>query len=199
MLDCQVTVQENAFTRYLNTSEITRAMGTRNPISTPFQVFETRDGYVAVALKGGMNDQWPLFCALIDRVDIIDDPRFTDGWARTQNYKLLEPIMVPVFKTKTTREWLWELEAVGIPCSPVNNIAEAAANPQVSAREMIVGVEQPGAGTFKTVNSPFRFSRTPGELIGHAPELGEHTAQIFKEWLGMSEKEISRLKRDQVV
>ena len=87
---------------------------------------------------------------------------------------------------------------MGIPCSPVNNIAEAAADPQVSAREMIVEVEQPGAGVFKTVNSPFKFSRTPG-VTGHAPALGEHTAQIFKEWLGMSEKEISRLKQDQVV
>ena len=81
----------------------------------------------------------------------------------------------------------------------MNNIAEAAADPQVSAREMIVEVEQPGAGVFKTVNSPFKFSRTPGELTGHAPELGEHTTQIFKEWLGMSEKEIIRLKQDQVV
>lgn len=85
MLDCQVTVQENAFTRYLNTGEIPRALGTRHPVMTPFQAFPTRDGYIAVALRGGVNDQWPLFCAAIDRVDIIDDPRFTDGWSRTQN------------------------------------------------------------------------------------------------------------------
>ena len=69
MLDCQVTVQENAFIRYLNTGEIP-CNGYPHPVSTPFQVFETGDGYVSVALKGGGNDQWPLFCALIDRVDL---------------------------------------------------------------------------------------------------------------------------------
>ena len=66
MLDCQVTVQENAFVRYLNTGEIPRAIGTRHPVTTPFQVFQTKDGHVAVALRGGFNDQWPLFCAIIE-------------------------------------------------------------------------------------------------------------------------------------
>ncbi len=194
MLDCQVTVQENAFVRYLNTGEIPHALGTRHPVMTPFQAFPTQDGYIAVALRGGTNDQWPLFCAAIDRVDIIDDPRFTDGWDRTQNYKDLEPILNPVIKTRTTQEWMQELEKAGIPCGPVNNIAQAAADPQIAARDMIATVRHPEAGEFKVVNSPFKFSRTPCKVEHVSPELGEHTEDVLKELLGMTPKEIGKLK-----
>jgi CoA:oxalate CoA-transferase len=194
MLDCQVTVQENAFVRYLNTGEIPRALGTRHPVMTPFQAFPTQDGYIAVALRGGVNDQWPLFCAAIDRVDIIDDTRFTDGWARTQNYKELEPILNAVMKTRTTQKWMEELEKAGIPCGPVNNIAQVASDPQIAARDMIATVHHPKAGDFKVVNSPFKFSRTPCKIERISPELGEHTEDVLRELLGMTPKEISRLK-----
>jgi CoA:oxalate CoA-transferase len=199
MLDCQVTVQENAFARYLNTGETPRALGTRHPVFAPFQVFETKDGHVSVAVKGGMDDQWPLFCALIGRVDIIDDPRFADGWLRVQNYSALKPVMEPPFKAKTTSEWLAELEAAGIPCSPVNSVAEAAADPQVRSRDMILRVEQPGAGAFEVANTPFHFSRTQGEASGHAPELGEHTAEVLGALLGLSGKEIAEFREDHVI
>ena len=199
MLDCQITIQENAFARYLNTGETPRPLGTRHPVFAPFQVFETKDGYVSVAVKGGTDDQWPLFCALIGRVDIIDDPRFADGWLRAQNYTDLKPMMEPPFKAKTTSEWLVELEAAGIACSPVNSIAQAAADPQVRSRGMIVQVEQPGAGPFEVVNTPFQFSRTQGEALGHAPELGEHTDGVLSSLLGLSEKEITQLKEDHVI
>jgi CoA:oxalate CoA-transferase len=194
MLDCQVTVEENAFVRYLNTGEIPRALGTRHPVMTPFQAFATKDGYIAVALRGGVNDQWPLFCAAIDRVDIIDDPGFTNGWDRTQNYKELEPILSGVFKTRTTIEWIVELEKAGIPCGPVNNIAQAAADPQIAARDMITTLHYPDAGEFKVVNSPFKFSRTPCKVERVSPELGEHTGEVLKELLGMTPKEIQYLK-----
>jgi CoA:oxalate CoA-transferase len=199
MLDCQVTIQENAFARYLNTGETPRALGTRHPVFAPFQLFETKDGYVSVAIKGGVDDQWPLFCALIGRVDIIDDPRFSDGWLRAQNYAELKPIMEPPFKAKTSSEWLAEFEAADIACSPVNSIAEAAADPQVRSREMILRIEQPGAGVFEVVSTPFKFSRTQGKAGGHAPELGEHTAEVLGSLLGLSGKEIARLKDTHVV
>jgi CoA:oxalate CoA-transferase len=199
MLDCQITLQENAFVRYLNTGEEPRALGTRHPVFTPFQTFATSDGYIAVALKGGLDDQWPLFCVLIGRVDIVDDPRFADGWLRTQSYRELGPLMAPPFLARTTREWILDFESAGIACSPVNSIAAAAADPQVAARDMIVTVEQPGAGSFKVVNSPFRFSRTPGRVGGAAPELGEHTAPVLHSLLGMSVRDVAQLRADRVI
>ena len=199
MLDCQLTVLENAFVRYLNTGEIPRALGTRHPVIAPFQAFETRDGYVAVALRGGIKDQWPLFCAAIDRVDIIDDPRFEDGWLRTINYKEMEPILTDAMKNKTTREWIDELEKVGIPCGPVNSIDQIANDPHTAARNMIVEVNHPEAGTFKVVNTPFKFSRTPGMVERFSPDLGEHTRDVLKQLLGMTPEEISALEDAEVI
>ncbi len=199
MLDSQIAVAENAFARYLNTGDIPRALGTRHPLMTPFQVFATRDGYLAVALRGGLKDQWPLFCAAIDRVDIIDDPRFSDGWQRTEHHADLEPIINAAMKTRTTREWLAELTAAGIPCGPVNDIAQAAADPQVAAREMLIEVEHPQAGKFGVANTPFKLSRTSHRATQAAPELGQHTGGILGGLLGMSKEAIDRLRDTGVV
>ncbi len=199
MLDCQVAVQENAFVRYLNTGEIPRPLGTRHPVTTPFQAFQTRDGYVAVALMGGLKDQWPLFCAAINRVDLIDDPRFRNGWLRTQHYRELEPTLTEAMKARTTKEWVEELERLEIPCGPVNNIAQVASDPQIAAREMIIEVNHPRAGSFKVVNNPFKFSRTPCLIEQASPDLGEHTPEVLSRLLGMTEAEISQLKTGRVV
>jgi CoA:oxalate CoA-transferase len=199
MLDCQVTVQENAFVRYLNTGEIPRPLGTRHPVTTPFQAFQTRDGYVAVALRGGVKDQWPLFCAAINRVDLIDDPRFRDGWLRTQHYRELEPILTEAMKARTTKEWVEELERLEIPCGPVNDIAQVASDPQTAARDMIIEVHHPRAGGFKVVNNPFKFSRTSCRTEQASPDLGEHTPEVLSRLLGMTEAEINQLKTELVV
>jgi CoA:oxalate CoA-transferase len=198
MLDCQVAVQENAFVRYLNTGEIPRPLGTRHPVTTPFQAFQTRDGYVAVALMGGLKDQWPLFCAAINRVDLIDDPRFSNGWLRTQHYRELEPTLTEAMKARTTKEWVEELEQLEIPCGPVNNIAQVATDPQIAARDMIIEVRHPQAGSFRVVNNPFKFSRTPCRAEQTSPDLSEHTPEVLSRLLGLTEAEISQLKTERV-
>jgi CoA:oxalate CoA-transferase len=194
MLDSQVTVQENAFVRYLNTGEKPHALGTRHPVITPFQVFPTRDGYIAVGLMGGIKDQWPLFCAAIDHIEIIDDPRFKDNWLRTRNYKTLEPILIGAMKSRTTQEWVEELEQAGIACGPVNTIEQVANDPQIAARDMIIKVRHPKAGDFRVVNTPFKFSKTPCNIEQASPDLGEHTQDVLSRLLGMTQAEISRLE-----
>ena len=195
MLDCQITVQENAFVRYLNTGEIPGPLGTRHPVITPFQVFPTGDGYVSVALRGGIKNQWPLYCSAINRLDLMDDPRFETGWLRTQNYKVLEPILNEAMKMKTTQKWVEELEQLGIPCGPVNRIDQVANDKQVKARGMFLDIEHPQAGTLKVVNTPFKFSRTPCKADRPAPDLGQDNQAILTGLLGMSQAEIDRMKK----
>ena len=199
MLDCQTTVLENAFVRYLNTGELPHATGTRHSSMTPFQLFQTKNGYVAVALRGGVKNQWPLFCAVIDHVELIDDPRFVDGWQRTLNYKILEPILNEAMKTKTTQEWLTELEKMGIPCGPFNTIPQAAADQNLQDRNMFINIEDMKGNKLKVVNSPFKFSRTPSQVKQAAPELGEHTESVLKQLLGMPPNEITRLREDKAI
>jgi len=199
MLDCQIAVQENAFVRYLSTGDVPRPLGTRHPVFTPFQVFQTRDGYVAVAIGGGLNDQWPLFCAAIGHVDLIDDARFKDGWERTQHYAILEPIMSDALRGRSTGEWLAEFEQAGIACGPVNTIDKVVDDPQTKARNMVVEVHHPSAGSLRVTNTPVRLSRTPPKIERAAPELGEHTDQVLESVLGMTEPEIRDLREQGII
>ncbi len=199
MLDCQVAVLENALARYFATGEVPGPLGTRHPSATPFQAFPTKDGHIVLALSWGVEDQWALFCATIDRVDLIDDPRFETGPLRTEHHNELEPILMEALRTRTTEEWIAEFEEMDIPCGPVNTIDKVAADPQIRAREMLVEIAHPQVGGLIVPNTPVKLSRTPGSVDEPAPELGEHTAEILSRWLGMTEEEIQALKRENIV
>jgi len=196
MLDCQVAIMENAFARYFATGEIPGPLGTRHPVFTPFQVFATKDSYVAVAIAG---EQWPLFCATIERLDIMDDPQFADGYLRTQHYDELEPILNQAFETKTTQEWLTDFEAVGIPCGPVNTVDRVAEDPQIAARQMIVELFHHRAGPLRVTNTPIKLSRTPGLVDRPSPELGEHTEEVLNTLLGLGQEQILSLRQSGVI
>ncbi len=196
MLDCQVALEENAFARYFATGEPPEPTGTRHPAFTPFQVFQTSDSYIAVAITG---EQWPLFCAAIGRIDIMDDPRFADGYLRTQNFKDLEPAMNEAFRMKPTQEWLAKFEAAQIPCGPVNTIDKVAADPQVNARHMIVELPNPGGPPVKLVNTPIKLSRTPGKIEHPSPNLGEHTEEVLRGLLGITSEQILKLRDEGVI
>lgn len=199
MLDCQITVQENAFVRYLNAGELPRPLGTKHSVIAPFQVFPTKDSYIAIAPRFGSRDQWPSLCSAIGRADLSNDPRFKTGWLRSQNYVSLEPILTEAIKLKSTREWLKELEEFDIPCAPVNNHEQVASDPHVAARHMIVSAHYPQAGDFKVVNAPFKFSRTPCNPKRDVPALGEHTEKILEGLLEMSKQDIDELKKTGIV
>jgi CoA:oxalate CoA-transferase len=194
MLDCQVSILENAFARYFATGEVPGPIGTRHPVATPFQAFPTRDAYIVLALSWGVENQWELFCATIGRPDLIDDPRFDTGPLRTEHHAELEPILIGAMKQKTTTEWVREFDAIGLPCGPLNNIAQASALPQVKAREMLVEVEHRRIGRFPLPNTPVKLSRTPGGVRGPSPDLGQHTDDVLRELLGLPDAEIGRLR-----
>ena len=194
MLDCQVAILENAFGRYFATGEVPQPLGTRHPVTAPFQAFRTADGYMTIALADGRHEMWPLLCSAIDRIELIDDPRFQDGWLRSGHWDLLEPIIAEAIRSRTTAEWLEELEPLGIPCGPVNTIDQVANDPQVLHRGMIKDVPHPRLGSVRMTNTPVSLSRTPGGAELPAPDLGEHTEQVLRELAGMDDAEIASLR-----
>jgi CoA:oxalate CoA-transferase len=196
MLDCQVAIMENAFSRYFATGETPGPLGTRHPVATPFEAFQTADGYIVVAIMGGPVDQWPLFCAAIDRVDLIDDERFLDGWSRARNYAVLKPSFDTALIKKSSQEWLDIFSLMGIACGPVNTIDRVVDDPQVRHREMFVDIEYPRLGKIKAVNSPIKMSRTAPRVGCPAPELGENSEEILREILDMDEKMIQDLQSE---
>jgi CoA:oxalate CoA-transferase len=199
MLDCQIAILENAFVRYFATGELPQPLGTRHPVATPFQAFPTADGWIVLAISWGVENQWELFCATIGRPELIDDPRFDLPHLRTQHHAELEPILIEALRQKTTAQWLAEFDAIGLPCGPLNNIAQAAAHPQVQARRMLVEVEHPRIGSLTVPDTPVKLSRTPGGVIGPPPALGQHTREVLSSLLGLSQVELDELAADGVI
>ena len=185
MLDCQLAILENAFMRYHVTGEPPQPLGTRHPSAVPFQAFQTADGYIVVALAWGVPNQWHLLCAELGIVEVADDPRFASSQARSRHHGELEPLLAAGFLTRTTAEWVERLQQYGIPCGPLNSIPEAAALPQVAAREMLVPVEHHTIGRIPLVNTPVRLSRTPGGIRGSSPDMGQDSRTVLGEWLGL--------------
>jgi CoA:oxalate CoA-transferase len=199
MLDCQVSVLENAVMRYAITGKPPEKLGTRHPSATPFQAFPTADGYLVVALGFGEENQWGLFCGLLGLPELIDDERFATSPRRTARHAELEPLLVAAFRTRTTAEWLKDLGAAGIPCGPVNGIADLVADPQVRARGMIKEVTHPVAGTVAIANTPVRMSRSQSGIQGPPPSFGQDTTDVLRELLGLTGGEVEDLEAHGVV
>jgi CoA:oxalate CoA-transferase len=194
MLDCQIAILENAFMRYFATGEVPGPIGTRHPLATPFQAFPTKDGWLVLALSWGVENQWELLCATIGRVDLIDDPRFDSPALRTEHHAELEPVLNEALRQRTTDEWLRQFDAIGLPCGPLNDIPQAAEQPQVKAREMLVEVAHPAGFSLKVPNTPLKLSRTPGGIKGPPPAIGEHTDEVLRSLLGLAAAEIAALR-----
>jgi CoA:oxalate CoA-transferase len=190
MLDCQVSVLENAYARYFATGQPPRALGTRHPVSTPFQAFPTQDGYIVIALGFGLENAWQVFCALLGCLDVLDDPRFATPALRTRNHAELEPILSDALRRRPTAEWLAEFEPVGIPCGPLHTIPEAASYPQLVARNMLVEVESERGNRLTVPASPLKLSRTPAAVQGGPPPVGRHTRDVLASLLGLTDAEI---------
>ncbi|HEY7294241.1 MAG TPA: CaiB/BaiF CoA-transferase family protein [Dehalococcoidia bacterium] len=193
MLDCQLAIQENAYSRYFATGEVPGPLGTRHPASTPFQAFPTKDGYIVVALAFGAENQWQLLCGILGVVELLDDERFETSGKRTAHHAALEPVLNAAFARRTTAEWLVDLRSAGIPCGPVNTIAEAAASPQVAARGMLTGITHPKGMSLTIVDTPVKLSRTPGGIKGPPPTVGQDTRTVLRELGGLDEARIEAL------
>ena len=197
MLDCQVAILENAMVRYFSTGDIPRPLGRRHPAITPFEVFESADGYVVIAI--GNNELWRKFCEHVDRHELIDDERFQTNALRTENHESLFPILAEIMCHRTTDAWVEALEEIGVPCGPVNTVDKVANDPQVLARDMIAEVEHDTTGTVQVPGIPIKLSETPGQIDAPAPNLGEHTSEVLTDLLKLGAEEVNQLKQDGVV
>ena len=194
MLDCQISILENAVARYFATGKEPQRLGTRHPSATPFQAFPTQDGWMVMALAWGIDNQWALYCSAIERVDLIDDPRFDTSFKRTENHAELEPILFAAMREKTTDEWLAILEPYGMPIGPLNSVGEAVSQEQIQYRGMIVEVDHPAAGPIKMADSPLKhMSRTPAAAGEAGPSFGQDTATVLEELLGYDAARVAEL------
>lgn len=198
LLDVQVSWLANVASNYLIGGKIPQRLGTAHPNSVPYQVFPTEDGFIIIAAN---NDrQFERFCTVAETAEFLADPRFTSNALRVRNRGELIAKIEAVTRTRTTAAWRVALEAAGVPCAPVNTVDQVFADPQVQAREMQIRMEHPLAGgDVSMVGSPIKLSETPVSYRHAPPTLGQHTGEVLRELLGMSEREYGELRDQGIV
>lgn len=166
MLDCQVALLEDALPAYLCLGEIAQPQGSRHPEIAPFQVYTTHDGYVVIA--AGNDHLFGLLAQAMGRPDLVENPDYKTNALRRAHVDQLEADMERTLRKRTTREWLDTFNNAGVPCGPVNSVAEVAKDPQVAERNMIVPIADPIIGTLPVAGNPIKLSGVP-EPTGHTP------------------------------
>ncbi|GGM76139.1 CaiB/BaiF CoA transferase family protein [Dactylosporangium sucinum] len=172
-------------------------MGSGHPQLAPFEAIATIDGHVVVA--PGTNRLFADLCRLLGREDLLRDERFSSNPLRVRHRPALIAELEPIFKGRTTAEWLDALEKAGVPCAPVNTLKQAFADEQLLANGMIQSLEHPTLGTVTQLGSPYRMGGRQPELRRHPPRLGEHTDAVLSELLGLGPDELEQLHRDGVI
>jgi crotonobetainyl-CoA:carnitine CoA-transferase CaiB-like acyl-CoA transferase len=165
-------------------------LGSAHRMFAPYQAIRCADGYITL---GAANDRlFQRFCELLEHPEWAATPAFATATLRVRNRAALIEQIEAVTAGRPRRYWLERLEAAAIPCGPINDYAEAFADPQVRARDMVVEIDHPTLGHMRTLGSPVKMSETPPRADRRAPLLGEHTRDVLRE-VGYSDDEISNL------
>jgi CoA:oxalate CoA-transferase len=180
MFDCQLALLENAIMRYTTTGEIPGPMGARHPSITPFEAFPTADGHIIIA--AGNDALWVKLCAALGRAELASDPRFKTNDLRNTNNSKLRGELDPILVTKPTASWIELLSKAGIPCGPINNIAQALQHPQVPARNMLVETKDATGKKMRLAGNPMKLSAfADPPTRPPAPDLDGDRAAILRE------------------
>lgn len=194
LLDAVFQGQDLAFEQYLGTGgkQQMRRKGLRDVTFVPWGFFEGKDGWVCIMC--GNESMWEPLAKTMGRADMVDDPRYKDFASRYEHrdevYRVVEEWVRSVDSVDTVVNLMNE---AGVPCDRVNTVAEAVNHPQVLARNLIVERDHPTLGRLKVVNSGLNFSRTPADIYGLPPFLGEHNDEVLRDLLGIDEASIAAL------
>jgi crotonobetainyl-CoA:carnitine CoA-transferase CaiB-like acyl-CoA transferase len=192
LLDVQVAMLANVGMNYLVSEALPKRWGNAHPNIVPYQTFPTGDGEIVIAI--GNDSQFRNFCQVLGKADWSKDTRFCNNPARVQHREILIPMI-------TEELALWDkfalaaaLEALGVPCGPINNLAQVFADPQVQARAMRVDVPHPSAGSVPQVRHPVQFSGDAIAPMRAPPLLGQDTEQVLQHMLGLDKEQIAHLR-----
>lgn len=196
LMDTAVSSLANVASNYLISGTIPRRLGNDHPNIVPYSTFRTMDGEMIIAV--GNNRQFATLCEVMGLSEIATDERFHTNEARVNHKLELTSILENRLKIKPANEWMELFSQHNIPCGPIAMMDQVFNHPQVLAREMIVEVDHPEAGSVKLVGSPIKLSRTKTKIDRHPPIAGEHTVEILQK-AGYSHVEIEQFKKNNII
>jgi CoA:oxalate CoA-transferase len=182
---------------YFDTFTNPKRMGNRLSSSSPFGSYKAKDGYVVICTI--TDDQWNNVLKAIGRADLKDDERFITRVNRAKNMTEVEKVLDDWLKDRTVKEAIEVFKKFKVPSSPVPTFEQVANDPQIHHREMIIEVEQPLSGKVKLSGSVYKMSKTPGSRKLSIPLVGEHNQEIYRDLLGLDQKEVERLTEEGII
>lgn len=192
LLQCLISILNTTVSRFLLLGDGPQRHGNRNPNIAPGNVYRAKDGYVAIECL--TQDMWEGLAQAMDRQDLVRDPRFADVVIRQQNAQDLDREIEAWMAPQRVDEVIAILERHSIPAGPVLDIPSLVRDPQFLANETVVNVEYPGLGSLPLLAPPLHLAAEGRPQRGRPPSLGEHTAEVLSEWLGLKADEIEKLR-----
>jgi formyl-CoA transferase len=196
LLESMIAMMDFQATRWTVDGEVPPSAGNHHPTTVPMGCYASADGYVNVAGLGGR--LLHALCTVIGLPGLPDDPRFDSAAARSANRAELNELIGDRLRTRTTAEWVTDLNAAGVPCGPVYRMDEVFADPQVQHLDMTSAVAHPELGPLDIIRNAVRMTGTPGTVRAPSPDHGTHTGEVLA-GLGYSPAEIDDLRRRGVV
>lgn len=181
---------------HLISGEPSRRFGNAHPNIVPYRTFSAADSEIAIGV--GNDFQFGALCEILGHPEWTTDDRFARNEDRVRHRELLEDLIAAQIATRNAANWIEALSDAGIPSGPVNSVAEALASEHALAREMVVDIDHPAMGAFRSLGLPMRLSETPTSIRRHPPLLGEHTDEVLTE-LGFDSESIADLREAGIV
>lgn len=197
LLDVTVASMANQAMNYLIAGNVPTTMGNAHPNIVPYEAYKAADHYIILAV--GNDAQFRRFCEVAGQLDLADNDRYATNRSRVENREELGPILNEIIAARPRAFWLEELEKVGVPCGPINNLEQVFDDPHIQSRGARQEVEHPEAGALPTVANPIRLSESPITYDCAPPVLGQHNADVLTGLLGMDADEIAELKEKGIV
>ena len=198
LLEAQVAMLDFQAARWLIDGDVPGQAGNDHPTGIPTGAFPTADGAVNIAAAG--RRLWLRFVDAIEAPELADDPRFASGKLRSKNRAALNQKIAAITVTRSSADWVADLNGAGVPCGPINGIDQTFADPQVAHLGIATAMEHPERGALKVVGQPVHLEATPQPAVMRraTPALGQHTDEVLAS-LGYDAAAIADLRSRQVI
>jgi crotonobetainyl-CoA:carnitine CoA-transferase CaiB-like acyl-CoA transferase len=197
LYDSGIAMLINVASNYLVSGKDARRFGNGHPSIVPYTTYPAADGLIAVAV--GNDGQFARFAETVGHSEWARDSRFARNPDRVTNREVLDDLIAQTLKREPYSTWIGKLRAAGVPCGPINSVAEALNDPHTLARGMVRTVKHPKVGDLRMVGIPFHFSATPEAIRRAPPLLGQHTEEVLGTDLGFSSERIAQLRAEKVI